>query len=71
MLAAILKGVTGIFALLAIWFAVQSYLRGRMQKEPGFDVLDDMTHGCGNCGHGGSCGGGRQCEELSLTGRQS
>lgn len=58
MLLAFLKVVTGLLLLMGLWLAVQAYLRSRLKLHPDADVLEDMTHGCGACGHGhGGCGG--------------
>lgn len=65
------KGVLGIFVFMAVWIAVQSYLRRRMERAPDCDVLDDMAHGCGCCGHSGSCRPSHCENELTVIGRQS
>ncbi|MBV6434042.1 MAG: hypothetical protein IANPNBLG_04283 [Bryobacteraceae bacterium] len=49
-----LKAVGGILLLMAIWFAVQAFLRKRTARHDA-DVLEDMAHGCGACGHSGAC----------------
>jgi hypothetical protein len=52
-----LKAVAGILLLMAVWFAVQAFLRKRTAPRRDADVLEDMVHGCGACGHAGSCSG--------------
>ena len=63
----LLKGVLGLFVLLGFWAAIQAYLRRRYARPHDFDVLHEMTHGCGACGgHGhGKCsgGGGGHCHD--------
>lgn len=71
MLYALLKAVPGIFCFMAVWMMVQAYIRRRTGRPADFDVLEEMTHGCGSCGHEGSCGGARHCAEYSVTGGQS
>lgn len=67
-LFAMIQGVAGIFCFMAVWLAVQHFIRKSMERAPDFDVLEEMTHGCGNCGHESSCGGGRRCDQLSVSG---
>lgn len=59
MMLEVVKAVVGLMVLMALWIAVQAYLRRRLALGAGADVLEDMTHGCGNCGHAGACGSGR------------
>lgn len=72
MLLQVLKACLGIFVLLAVWIAVQAYIRRRMRYAAGFDVLEDMTHGCGCCGHSDHCGASQGAcgEKLTAIGRE-
>jgi len=66
MIFEVVKAVGGLFLLLAFWAGVQTYLRRRYARPADFDVLHEMTHGCGACGHGhGKCsgGGGGHCHQ--------
>ncbi|MBL8177621.1 MAG: hypothetical protein JNK48_23290 [Bryobacterales bacterium] len=55
MILELMKAVVGLLGLMALWFAVQSYLRRRNRLPVGHDVLEDMAEGCGNCGEHGNC----------------
>jgi hypothetical protein len=59
MLADMLKAVFGVMLLMGVWIAVQAFLRKRLAKPRDFDVLEEMTHGCGACGHPHGCGGSK------------
>jgi len=50
-----LTSVLGFLFLMAVWFAVQDFLRRRLRAGEDNDVLQDMVHGCGNCEDIGSC----------------
>lgn len=63
----LVKGVAGLVLLMSIWLTVQAFLRRRMAKPRDFDVLEDMTHGCGACGHSHGCGGSKgSCRPESI-----
>jgi hypothetical protein len=53
----ILQGIAGVFLLMALWLAVQAYIRKRADISPDRDVLEDMTHGCGCCHNSEFCSG--------------
>jgi hypothetical protein len=50
-----LKATASILVLMALWFAVQGFLRRRNSLPEGHDVLEPMAEGCGNCGNHGHC----------------
>ena len=51
------KAVLGISMILGAWFAVQAYKRRASGKSADTDVLEELTHGCGNCERERACGG--------------
>jgi len=68
----VIKACLGILLLMLGWVVVQATIRRRMGYPPDRDVLDDMAHGCGSCGH--ACEPARQDQwthELTVTGRSS
>jgi hypothetical protein len=58
MLVEIVKAIAGFLVVMALWLAVQHYLRRRMAAGRHCDMLEAMVHGCGNCSHHGGCGSG-------------
>ncbi len=55
MILEFLKAAASILVLMALWFAVQGFLRRRNSLPEGHDVLEPMAEGCGNCGNHGHC----------------
>ena len=51
----LLKATLGMFTVLGIWIAVQSYVRKAAGCKPDHDVLDFMAHGCIGCINGQTC----------------
>ncbi|MBX9604272.1 MAG: hypothetical protein K2X35_24930 [Bryobacteraceae bacterium] len=46
-----IQGVAGFLLLMGLWLAVQSLLRKAYAAPREQDMLDDLTRGCGACGH--------------------
>lgn len=56
-----LTGVGGMALIAVAWFGVQSLVRRNSPHLPvDCDLLESMSHDCGNCSEAGSCGLHRQ-----------
>lgn len=49
------KAVLGMFVVMAVWLAIQGFVRWRSGCGHDKDVLDFMLHGCGGCSGRGQC----------------
>jgi hypothetical protein len=54
-LFSLIRAVLAMFAILAIWFGVQAFIRRRSGCGSQQDVLDFMKHGCAGCKGNGAC----------------
>ena len=51
----LLGGVLGFFIAMALWMAVQAFVRGHSPGSADKDLLEYMAHGCGLCPRSDAC----------------
>ncbi|MCC6694085.1 MAG: hypothetical protein IT365_00515 [Candidatus Hydrogenedentes bacterium] len=57
MLSTFITCVGGLIVIMLLWLAVQVFVRQHTpEADPDCDLLEDVIHDCGGCGHAGSCG---------------
>ena len=49
------RAFAGLLIVMAIWFAIQAFIRRRSGCRANEDVLDFMKHGCAGCKGNGAC----------------
>lgn len=55
MLVELIKPVLGFAVLAGLWFLVHSAVCRRTSQHADQDMPERAVHGCGSCGHLGSC----------------